>query len=359
LGAPGVAGKFGALFSFPPTTLQNSIVAANTVDSCSVPIVDGGHNISFPDTTCPGASVDPRLGPLADNGGPTETQALEPGSPAIDAVPAAGAGCALIDERGVSRPQGVGCDIGAYEHAPPDVSTGAATGISATGATLGGQLAANAVAASYHFEYGKTTTYGSSTVPQLASGVTSLPVGAVLSGLARDTIYHYRLVASNPDGTTIGTDQTFRTAGAVAAAGSGRPRFLSASVRPGVFAVHRAGRAATRGRRRPPIGTTFRYSLSEPARVLFTIERILPGRRVGRACVAQTAHNRKRRPCVRLAKPRRFAVGAIAGSNITRFTGRIGGRALVPGRYRVTLVATDATGSRSAPKRLTFRVVLG
>jgi hypothetical protein len=96
-----------------------------------------------------------------------------------------------------------------------------------------------------------------------------------------------------------------------------------------------------------------------PARVVFTIRPILPGRRVGRACLAPTGQGRAHRPCRRLGNPRRFAVNAVAGRNATRFTGRIGGRALVPGGYQVTLIATDAAGRQSAPKRLSFRVVIG
>jgi hypothetical protein len=57
--------------------------------------------------------VDPKLGPLQDNGGPTWTHALLAGSPAIDAGDSAGA--PAQDERGVPRPQGGGVDIGAFE----------------------------------------------------------------------------------------------------------------------------------------------------------------------------------------------------------------------------------------------------
>nr|BBJ47930.1 hypothetical protein SAVMC3_05590 [Streptomyces avermitilis] len=54
------------------------------------------------------------MGPLADNGGPTDTTALLPGSPALDAAD----GCPATDQRGVARPQGTACDIGAYEYTP-------------------------------------------------------------------------------------------------------------------------------------------------------------------------------------------------------------------------------------------------
>ncbi len=70
-----------------------------------------------------GALLDPKLGLLADNGGPStgsgqapKTHALLPGSPARNAIPASS--CIVSDDqRGVARPQGDDCDIGAYEAA--------------------------------------------------------------------------------------------------------------------------------------------------------------------------------------------------------------------------------------------------
>ncbi len=56
---------------------------------------------------------DARLGPLADNGGPTETEALAAGSPAIEQIPAGD--CIATDQRGYARPEGTDCDIGALE----------------------------------------------------------------------------------------------------------------------------------------------------------------------------------------------------------------------------------------------------
>jgi CSLREA domain-containing protein len=68
--------------------------------------------------------ANPLLGSLADNGGPTRTRALSAGSPAIDAgnpaVPgSSAAACSTVDQRGVNRPQGAFCDIGAFEQVPP------------------------------------------------------------------------------------------------------------------------------------------------------------------------------------------------------------------------------------------------
>jgi hypothetical protein len=72
----------------------------------SLPSITLSHNLITD-------ASDPFLGPLADNGGPTPTMALLPGSPAIDAgVPIAGV---TTDQRGVARPQGTAPDIGAFE----------------------------------------------------------------------------------------------------------------------------------------------------------------------------------------------------------------------------------------------------
>jgi predicted outer membrane repeat protein len=90
-------------------TLKNSIVAGAI---CSGTIIDGLGNLRT-DSSCLGITVaDPLLGPLALNDpGTTATHALLAGSPAIDAAVAAN--CPATDQRGVDRPQGAGCDIGA------------------------------------------------------------------------------------------------------------------------------------------------------------------------------------------------------------------------------------------------------
>jgi hypothetical protein len=108
-------------------TLQNTIVAKQLAGpDCAGLITSNGFNLDS-DNTCqltqPGDKPNvsnPLLGPLANNGGPTQTHALLPGSPAIDAVTS---GCPPpnTDQRGVARPQGAACDIGAVEVAaePP------------------------------------------------------------------------------------------------------------------------------------------------------------------------------------------------------------------------------------------------
>ncbi len=101
-------------------TLRNTIVANSTDGgNCSAGIANGGGNLDSGATcgwgTASGSrsNTDPKLGPLGNNGGPTSTMALLPGSPAVDAG-ITGA-CPVVDQRGTARPQGSRCDIGAYE----------------------------------------------------------------------------------------------------------------------------------------------------------------------------------------------------------------------------------------------------
>jgi CSLREA domain-containing protein len=103
------------------STLRNTIIANNDPGTdclLSSPITSGGHNLSS-DSTCGFTAggdlqnANPLLGPLANNGGPTPTHALLLGSPAFDAGP--NTGCPATDQRGITRPQGIRCDIGAFE----------------------------------------------------------------------------------------------------------------------------------------------------------------------------------------------------------------------------------------------------
>jgi hypothetical protein len=105
-------------------TISASIVANGASGSnCSgSPIADGGYNLDsgsscgFSSANASLSNTQPRLDALASNGGPTQTMALPAASPAVDAIPATVKGCTGgTDQRGEARPQGPGCDAGAYE----------------------------------------------------------------------------------------------------------------------------------------------------------------------------------------------------------------------------------------------------
>jgi hypothetical protein len=110
--------------------VKNTIIADGSAPGggsadCFGTITSNGHNLTDGVASTGVAScsftqpsdilADARLGPLRNNGGQTNTHALAAGSPAIDHVPATGAGCPATDQRGVKRPKGVACDIGALE----------------------------------------------------------------------------------------------------------------------------------------------------------------------------------------------------------------------------------------------------
>jgi phosphodiesterase/alkaline phosphatase D-like protein len=95
---------------------------------------------------------------------------------------------------------------------PPSVTTGVASAVLETSATLGGTLDPHGVDTTYRFEYGPTTLYGSqSAAASAGSGSGASDVSADLSGLAPSTTYHFRLVATNAGGTSTGDDATFTT----------------------------------------------------------------------------------------------------------------------------------------------------
>jgi hypothetical protein len=119
---PGLGGALyistGGAATVVNTILANSLSGSN----CFGTLTDAGHNISSDGScnfTAAGSlnNTDPKLGPFGNYGGPTPTIPLLSGSPAMDAGDAAA--CPGTDQRGISRPYGSGCDIGAFESAPP------------------------------------------------------------------------------------------------------------------------------------------------------------------------------------------------------------------------------------------------
>ena len=94
----------------------------------------------------------------------------------------------------------------------PSATTTGASSVSTTGARLNGRVNPNGRSTTWHFEYGTTAGYGTSTPSHGAgSGTGTAGVSQSLTGLAPGTTYHFRLVASNSSGTTAGADQTFAT----------------------------------------------------------------------------------------------------------------------------------------------------
>jgi len=127
------SGDGGGIYNAGTFNFSNTIVAGNRNTSGQAPdsrgtltsqdynLIQSTNGCGITGSTAHNLTgVSPNLGPLQDNGGPNFTHALPPASPAIDiANPAApgsgGNACEGTDQRGIARPQGMGCDMGAYE----------------------------------------------------------------------------------------------------------------------------------------------------------------------------------------------------------------------------------------------------
>ncbi len=242
-----------------------------------------------------------------------------------------------------------------YADPPPGAVTGVASSLTSTAATLNGSVAAGASNVT-SFQYGTTPAYGSSTAPRpLAVSAGASALAAPIAGLAPSTTYHYRIVAENSAGTSVGADQTFTTA--------------AAPVVPIVIPVisnasesHRSWREGSRrasfARRRAPLGTTFIFTLNEAANVSLVFTQRVPGRKVRGKCVAQSKRNRHRRPCKRTITAGTILFAAHAGTNKVSFQGLLThAKKLKLGSYTLLLTASTVAKARSKTASLSFTIV--
>jgi hypothetical protein len=348
-----------------PITLKNTILAGNTAGSapsdCAVaggPIASTGHNIDQSGTCHLGGtgdmSLNPLLGPLAYNGGPTETLALLLGSPAIDAADPSG--CPATDQRGVPRPHGSACDIGAFELAPPATSTGAASGVGALSATLAGQASnPDVLAGSVFFQWGTSPAYGSQTPGQaLAVEASGHQFSAALSNLAPGVVYHFRAVAINPDGASFGADGTFTTVVPKVA-----PTLGTLTMHPSTLLPDLGHGASTARKKKRHRGATISYSDSQTAVTTFTVLSPRKGFRVGHRCQAKRPHGHKGklRRCTRFVNAGSFTRTDLAGTNHFHFTGRAKNKPLPVGRYQLQAVARNTAGQTSLTATVGFQII--
>jgi len=111
---------------------------------------------------------------------------------------------------------------------------------------------------------------------------------------------------------------------------------------------------------KPPIGTTFSFSLNELATARLVFTQRASGRKAGGRCVAQTKQNSRRRRCTRTVTAGALSFAAHAGANTVRFQGRLSStKKLRPGPYTLVINATSASGQHSAPQSLNFTIVKG
>jgi hypothetical protein len=152
----------------------------------------------------------------------------------------------------------------------PGAATGDPSGLTDTQASLAGTVNPQGQLTSYAFQYGTTTAYGQqSALTSAGSGTADVPVTADLAGLTAGTTYHFRVIATNATGTTVGADRTFRTTGTApppptapaattgGASVNGASAILDGSVTPNGVATSyyfEFGTTANYGQQTPPQG---------------------------------------------------------------------------------------------------------
>jgi len=131
-----------------------------------------------------------------------------------------------------------------------------------------------------------------------------------------------------------------------------KPAVSGLSFSPSAFQAAGSGAAI-----KAAVGGNVTYRLSEPATTTFTVHKIATGRKKGKRCAKPTRKNRQAKRCTRYVKVRgSFTHAGKAGRNTFTYRGRIGGRKLRPGRYRLTGKAKDAAGNTSKAITARFRI---
>jgi CSLREA domain-containing protein len=257
-----------------------------------------------------------QLGALADNGGPTRTRNPAAGSPLLDRVPRTLTDACLpageTDQRGVARPAAPGglCDVGAVERTADPVLDADGDGV----------------------------IDARDNCPSVANPSQSNVDGDAL-GDACDAVDDRPATPPPPPATA---DRKRPTLTALRASPS---RFAAATGGASVVTKAAAGR-----------GTTVRFTLSEAARVTFTLRRRAGGRRVGGRCVAPLPSDRRRKRCD-LPLPGLFSVAGKAGANSVRLSGRLRGVELRAASYWLRAAPRDAAGNTGEAKRVAIRIV--
>ncbi len=371
----GAASAGGNLFSGPGATVTpfgsvfTNGVAPSAPDCSVATLLSAGYNVGQADdiaclagggVTTDTFVADAQLGSLRDNGGQTDTLMPAAGGPLVDhGNPAS---CTTFDQRGVSRPQGATCDVGAVERTrDASASVPAVSAITATSATLSATADPVLGGAVFSFAYGIGAPSGASTPAQpFLGGTDAQPVGAMLAGLTPATTYQVQLHVHAAIGDVSSAIVSFTTAPA-GVAKAGAPRISGARLTHKRFRVSShatAVSAATHKPKRPPLGTRFRFTLSASAKAQIAITHSAGGLRAGRRCLAPTAKLRRAhaKHCTRTLTNGTLTRKHLAsGARSVPFTGRIGHRALKPGHYRATIAASNAAG-KARTVRLAFTV---
>lgn len=325
-------------------------------------VAETARNLAATSGNCLGAGAliaDPKLGVLADNGGPTDTMRLGAGSPAIDA--AASCGERTTDQRGNSLFGGTGCDLGAVEYA---ASRSVTLQASKTSAAAGEEITFVAKLASAGLDEATdetltlalpagvtpttaTATAGTCTVAQtITCALGNVARGASVSVIvtARAPGGDFTATATRsgavPDQSAADDQASVPIAGVASPGGAGAPAGGTGAPQADALAPTITGLALIRKPRASVRkGAALQLTLSESATVQVTVERITRGRLAGKACAAKGKGKR----CERATKIVTLTTQLGAGPQRIALTRK----QLRAGTLRFTILATDAAGNRS------------
>jgi hypothetical protein len=258
--------------------------------------------------------------------------------------------------------------------AAPTATTGPALSLTTSSANVTGTFNPNGESTTFSFQFGKTTAYGFQTNPQsVGAGTQDQVVSATLTGLDSGTTYHYRLIATNASGTTVGMDLTFTTLGSPPAPPASPPPTATTGA---AVSIGRAS-ATVRGRVNPKgakttyyfeVGLTPAYGSQTQPRTLgagnrtrtvsATLRGLQPGQTYHYRLVATNVNG------VALGKDRAFTTSAPSPPRaIPRVTSRARPRRdhRRPFRFRVRgrLIPPSGVSSAACRGRVTIRFKRG
>ena len=208
------------------------------------------------------------------------------------------------------------------------------------------------------------------------------PTGATITGCTGTTAvgaridtdtagtHTFTVDAVDSDGVTAARTVTYTVKPKSPVAGSRQPKPRPKRITLSITALRQAATVwrerrrlaqitAKVGRRpRPPVGTTFTFTLNDPARVHLRLTLGVPGHKLGNGCVAPTRKTAQSPRCTRTTVAGTLTLTAHRGANHIRFQGHISrARRLQPGHYTLTFTATDAGRRSTTGGPLHFTIV--
>jgi hypothetical protein len=263
-------------------------------------------------------------------------------------------------------------------------ANGAASDVFGDTVAISGNLAV--AAAPFHASQGAVYLFGlppTVTISTPASGATftesqavtasyacSAPAGATITtctgpvadGAPIDTTapgqHSFTVHATDTDGLIVTQTLTYTVAPPTATTASTAPKPSITALRQShpVWRTH--GKPPHVSSRRAPIGTTFSFDLNKPAHLVLTFTRQTAGHKLHGKCVSQTASNKHKPGCTQTRAAGTLKLIAHQGANHVRFQGRITPtNRLTPGRYTLTITATDGARQTTTSRALPFTIV--